>query len=394
MAVKKFITDTNLQRFGTNVKSAVSAVKTTADNALTIANSKLSSVKSINGTSMVGTGNLTLADIGIDGDICVIVSELPAASSAKSNKLYLVPVTSSTDNTNTYAEYVVITKNNTATWEKLGEWKADITVDTAISSTSTNPVQNKVISAALGNKVDVVSGKGLSTNDYTADDKTKLDTIVSKDITLSQIDTCGYGTIAALMSAVIAAKREFVFNITDIGAKLLVYADTMSHALYQRIETSNILDSNYALSSSHKDGIIYVYYRAYLNTPSSLYANNTGYTSSSKEWSPWIIADTLGVANKAKAGGYNQVMSYYGRMFYATISKNGASTKLTFNTSHIGGTGKDAYSAVETEIPEATTTCNGLLSTTDKAKVDALGDDFSGFEELSDDDINTLWSNA
>lgn len=394
MVVKKFITDTNLQRFGTNVKSAISEVKTVADNALTIANSKLSSVKSINGTSIIGTGNLTLADIGIDGDICIIVSELPDVSSAKSNKLYLVPVSSSNDNTNTYAEYVAITKSGSATWEKLGEWKADITIDNAISSTSTNPVQNKAISAALSGKVDVVSGKGLSTNDYTSDDKTKLDTIVSKDITLSQIDTCGYSTIAALISAVIASKREFIFNITDIGARLLVYADTLSHALYQRLETSNILDSNYALSSGHKDGIIYVYHRAYLNAPSHLYANNTGYTSSSKEWSPWIIADTIGIANKSVAGGYNQVMSYYGRMFFATISKNTANTKLTFNTSHMGGTGKDAFRAVESEIPEATTTCNGLLSTTDKAKVDALGDDFSGFEELTDDDINTLWSKA
>ena len=49
-----------------------------------------------------------------------------------------------------------------------------ITVDSALSSTSTNPVQNKVINTALGNKVDKVSGKGLSTNDYTTAEKTKL----------------------------------------------------------------------------------------------------------------------------------------------------------------------------------------------------------------------------
>lgn len=48
------------------------------------------------------------------------------------------------------------------------------TVDTALSSSSTNPVQNSVINTALGNKVDKVSGKGLSTNDYTTSEKTKL----------------------------------------------------------------------------------------------------------------------------------------------------------------------------------------------------------------------------
>ena len=54
-----------------------------------------------------------------------------------------------------------------------------ITVDSALSSTSTNPVQNKAINTALGNKVDKVSGKGLSTNDYTTDEKTKLSGIAT-----------------------------------------------------------------------------------------------------------------------------------------------------------------------------------------------------------------------
>lgn len=48
------------------------------------------------------------------------------------------------------------------------------TVDTEMSSTSTNPVQNKVVDTALGKKVDKETGKGLSTNDYTATDKAKV----------------------------------------------------------------------------------------------------------------------------------------------------------------------------------------------------------------------------
>lgn len=53
-------------------------------------------------------------------------------------------------------------------------------VDSAISSTSTNPVQNLVIYNALNNKVDKVSGKGLSSNDLTDDLKAKYDTAVQK----------------------------------------------------------------------------------------------------------------------------------------------------------------------------------------------------------------------
>lgn len=48
------------------------------------------------------------------------------------------------------------------------------TVDSTLSATSTNPVQNKAVNTALSNKVDKVSGKGLSTNDYTTAEKNKL----------------------------------------------------------------------------------------------------------------------------------------------------------------------------------------------------------------------------
>lgn len=63
---------------------------------------------------------------------------------------------------------------NGTEWVALEANPAAITIDSALSSTSTNPVQNKVINTALGNKVDVVSGKGLSTNDYTTTEKNKL----------------------------------------------------------------------------------------------------------------------------------------------------------------------------------------------------------------------------
>lgn len=48
------------------------------------------------------------------------------------------------------------------------------TVDSALSSSSTNPVQNQAVYTALNSKVDVVTGKQLSTEDYTTAEKTKL----------------------------------------------------------------------------------------------------------------------------------------------------------------------------------------------------------------------------
>ena len=68
-----------------------------------------------------------------------------------------------------------------------------IDVDSALSDTSENPVQNKVIktkidsidssistiNTSLGNKVDKVNNKGLSTNDFTTALKNKLDGIAT-----------------------------------------------------------------------------------------------------------------------------------------------------------------------------------------------------------------------
>lgn len=52
-----------------------------------------------------------------------------------------------------------------------------VTIDDELSSSSINPVENRVITNALADKVDKVSGKGLSTEDFTTAEKTKLGTV-------------------------------------------------------------------------------------------------------------------------------------------------------------------------------------------------------------------------
>lgn len=60
-------------------------------------------------------------------------------------------------------------------------------VENSFSDVSTNPVQNKIIKAALDDKVDKVDGKQLSTEDFTTEFKTKLDGI-DPDATKITID--------------------------------------------------------------------------------------------------------------------------------------------------------------------------------------------------------------
>ena len=52
-----------------------------------------------------------------------------------------------------------------------------LVVDDALSETSANPVQNKVITLALSEKVDKEVGKTLTSNDFTNELKDKLDNI-------------------------------------------------------------------------------------------------------------------------------------------------------------------------------------------------------------------------
>ena len=83
--------------------------------------------------------------------------------------------------TKAYVDNALTTKadlvNGKVPLSQLPEIPSSITIDSSLSSTSTNPVQNKVINTALGNKVDKVPGKGLSANDYTTTEKNKLSRI-------------------------------------------------------------------------------------------------------------------------------------------------------------------------------------------------------------------------
>lgn len=90
------------------------------------------------------------------------VNDLPASGN-RTGDIYLIGQETDTDKPEYYW-------TGTA-WEYMGQ---TMTIDLTLNDTSGNPVANRVIKAALDGKVDKVSGKGLSTNDYTNAEKTKL----------------------------------------------------------------------------------------------------------------------------------------------------------------------------------------------------------------------------
>lgn len=98
-----------------------------------------------------------------DWDITSIVESLP--ETGENNIIYLVPAENNDDGTNKYAEWVWL--EDEQRYESLGSF-VDIAIDDALSETSENPVQNKVITEAL-NRINkelfpltiAVSGGGL-----------------------------------------------------------------------------------------------------------------------------------------------------------------------------------------------------------------------------------------
>lgn len=86
----------------------------------------------------------------IDTTLFQIVSALPTTG-INNNKIYLL-LSERSENKNVYAEYLYTgdTANFDASkWEKLGEAAVKIPVDDALSDTSVNPVQNKVVKGGI-----------------------------------------------------------------------------------------------------------------------------------------------------------------------------------------------------------------------------------------------------
>ena len=103
-------------------------------------------------------------------------------------------------------------------WQFLGY--NTIVIDTELSTTSENPVQNKVITGALNGKVNTVDGKGLSTEDYTTAEKNKLAGLSNYD------DTEVRGLIAT------KADASILTPISESAYEALVTKDKPLYFIY------------------------------------------------------------------------------------------------------------------------------------------------------------------
>lgn len=126
------------------------------------------SVKTINAANGIcgldANGRIPLAQLGnLDTSLFKVVISLP--SSGESNKIYIVK--DGSDANDVYQEYYY----TNGAWEKIGTHAVKVDLTPYAKKTDVN--------TALSGKVDKVSGKGLSTNDFTAGYKSKLDGIAN-----------------------------------------------------------------------------------------------------------------------------------------------------------------------------------------------------------------------
>lgn len=105
-------------------------------------------------------------------------------------------------------------------WDPIGTNSIQIDIDASLSTTSENPVQNKVITNALNSKVNTETGKGLSTNDYTTAEKTKLAGLSNYD------DTEVRGLIAT------KADASILTPISESAYEALVTKDKPLYFIY------------------------------------------------------------------------------------------------------------------------------------------------------------------
>lgn len=200
-----------------------------------------------------------------------------------------------------------------------------ITIDSTLSSSSTNPVQNKVINTALGNKVDKVSGKGLSTNDYTTAEKNKLSGIEANANNYT-LPKAGAETLGGV----------------KIGAEFMGESGSAEYSMVHVAENA-------------EDGNLYSRY------PNDATTSNDGLMTKA------MVTKLSGIAENANNYSLPTASSTLG----------GVKTTSTV-TSSSGYTAVPIISGVpyykNTTYSAASSSANGLMSKADKAKLDAFGE--------------------
>ena len=242
-----------------------------------------------------------------------------------------ITVQCSVENITSPYEYdSVPTENSTNLVLSGGVWSAlqnvSVETDVALSSSSTNPLQNKAIYEALAGKVDKANGKGLSTNDYTAEEKEKLAGIEA-GATKTYVDAAlsTYSTNPVMNKVVYTALGNKVSKVSgkDLSENDYTTSEKQKLAGIETGANKTVVDSSLSSSSLNpvQNKVIYEALQSFVTSWDDL----TGKPSTLAGYG--ITADTLPTENST-----NPVES--GGIYDALEGKEDISNKISAITAN------------------------------------------------------------
>ena len=179
----------------------------------------------------------------LDPEVVKVVTGLPS-SGISTGKIYLVKNDSSTESGtsgNVYTEYVYVSGQTGGNrWEKIGEWKPEISVDAALSSSSTNPVQNKVVKSAIDNKQDkLTAGSGI-----TIDSANTISVTIDTDSNDWSSGSTGVPATSALAEVLEEIEEVTATALNDLNDRLIeVSGSQLTASSFKTINNESIIGS-------------------------------------------------------------------------------------------------------------------------------------------------------
>lgn len=249
------------------------------------------------------------------------------------------------------------------------------------------------IMSVIGGKVDAEDGKGLSTNDYTTEDKNKLDTLTDLVGDTSVADQIADG-IAGISHPVTSVNNKTgVVNLTysDVGAEKSGAANTAFNSAKSYTDLQIAAITHPVTKVNNKTGVVTLTAADVgadaAGTAATLYAESLAYTEDR-------LADLVGdtkVSTQIDNAIVNKVDKEAGKGLstndYTTAEKNklanitASADSVSFTQSvtsgtkigtiTINGSGTDIYAPAQSAT-NATQSAAGLMSADDKKKLDGI----------------------
>lgn len=128
--------------------------------------------------------------------------------------------------------------------------KVNLTIPNVLQTTgssTTDVMSQNVLTNILGNKVDSIQGKGLSTNDYTTEEKTKLSGIEAQANKTIVVQTTGSSTTDVMSQDVVTTELNSKATTASYTVTLaaLAWVDQGNSPYTQTVNVQGILSTDY-----------------------------------------------------------------------------------------------------------------------------------------------------